>query len=187
MTNIEKKKNSSPQGFNPESLKKIIRDIPDFPKKGIIFKDITPLLKHPEAFRHCVDLIAEHLKSLKIDYVIGIESRGFIFSPLLAYNLNVGFVPVRKQGKLPSLTHRMAYALEYGEAVLEIHQDAIHGGARVAIVDDLLATGGTALAAANLVEKIGGKVVSIDFLIELEFLKGRGKLANYDVFSILKY
>ncbi|MBI3313537.1 MAG: adenine phosphoribosyltransferase [Candidatus Omnitrophica bacterium] len=173
--------------FDIESLKSIVRDIPDFPKKGIVFKDITPLLKHPQGFRYCVDALMNHLRAKKVDYVIGIESRGFIFSPILAYNLNVGFVPVRKQGKLPSRTHRMAYALEYGEAVLEIHQDAIHEGSRVAIVDDLLATGGTALAASHLVEKLGGKVVSIDFLIELEFLKGRDKLAGYDVFSILKY
>lgn len=187
MTNAGKKTNPKQTEFDSSCLSGIIRDIPDFPKKGIIFKDITPLLKHPEAFRCCVDLMLNHLKVKKVDYVIGIESRGFIFSPVLAYNLKVGFVPVRKQGKLPSRTHRMSYALEYGEGVLEIHQDAIPAGARVAIVDDLLATGGTALAAAHLVEKLGGEVVSVAFLIELAFLKGREKLSGYNVFSILKY
>lgn len=168
-------------------LKKIIRDIPDFPKKGIVFKDITPLLKHPEAFRYAVDTIVENLQSKPIDYVVGIESRGFIFSPTLAYKLNAGFVPVRKKGKLPHQTFEMGYELEYGEAILEIHQDGLPKGARVAIVDDLLATGGTALATAKLVERCGAKVEKIAFLIELDFLKGREKLKNYDVFSILQY
>ncbi len=168
-------------------LKKIIRDIPDFPKKGILFKDITPILSHPEAFRLVVDQLAEDMQKKKIDVLVGIESRGFIFSPVLAYKLGVGFVPVRKKGKLPYKTEQMAYALEYGEATLEIHQDALKKGARVAIVDDLLATGGTALAAAKLVEKLGGKVEKISFLVELLFLHGRDKLAGYDTFSLIQY
>jgi adenine phosphoribosyltransferase len=170
-----------------DKLKEIIRDIPDFPKKGIIFKDITPLLKHPDVFREAVDAIAAALKKKKIDYIVGIESRGFIFSPVLAYNMGAGFVPVRKKGKLPYQTHEVAYDLEYGQAVLEIHQDALPKGANVAIVDDLLATGGTALAAAHLIEKLGAKVSIIAFLIELEFLKGRNKLSQYDIFSLIQY
>lgn len=169
------------------ALKEIIRDIPDFPKPGIIFKDITPLLQNPEAFRTVVDLIAESFHGKKIDYVVGIESRGFIFSPTLAYKIGAGFIPVRKKGKLPYKTHEIAYALEYGEAVLEIHQDAIPAGSRVAIVDDLLATGGTAIAAAHLVEKSGAKVEKIAFLVELLFLHGREKLSNYDIYSVIQY
>lgn len=169
------------------SLKEIIRDIPDFPKKGIIFKDITPVLKHPRTFREAVDALAASLAEKKIDYIVGIESRGFIFSPVLAYKLNTGFVPVRKKGKLPHKTEQVAYALEYGEAVLEIHRDALPAGARVAIVDDLLATGGTALAAAHLVEKLGAEVAKMVFLVELNFLKGREKLSRYDVFSLVQY
>ena len=168
-------------------LKRIIRDIPDFPKKGILFKDITPVLKDPAAFRFAVDTIAEQLKDKKIDYIVGIESRGFIFSPVLAYKLKAGFVPVRKTGKLPYKTHQISYALEYGEAILEIHQDAIPANARVAIVDDLLATGGTAFAAAKLVEKSGAKVELIAFMIELLFLKGREKLRPYNIFSVVQY
>lgn len=168
-------------------LKDIIRDVPDFPKKGIIFKDITPLLKNPDAFRLAVDQMAGHLQAKKIDFIVGIESRGFIFSPTLAYKLGVGFIPVRKQGKLPYKTHAISYSLEYGEAILEIHQDAIPEGARVAIVDDLLATGGTAKAAAHLVEKSGAKVQTIAFLIELLFLYGRKHLSSYDLFSVIQY
>ena len=168
-------------------VKKIIRDIPNFPKEGIVFKDITPLLKNPEAFRNVVNALMDVLKNEKIDYVVGIESRGFIFSPALAYNLNAGFVPVRKKGKLPHLTHQIPYELEYGTAILEIHQDALPAGSRVVIVDDLLATGGTALAAAQLVEKSGAKVIKIGFVIELSFLKGRDKLKGYDVFSLIQY
>ncbi len=169
------------------SLKTIIRDIPDFPKKGILFKDITPLLKEPKAFHEAIDTMTEWLLPEKPDYILGIESRGFIFSPVLAYKLNAGFIPVRKKGKLPHETEEVAYALEYGEAVLEIHRDAVSAGARVAIVDDLLATGGTALAAAHLVEKLGGKVVSMSFLIELSFLNGREKLTHYPVKSVITY
>lgn len=170
-----------------EEIKSMIRDVPDFPKKGIIFKDITPLLKHPERFRDAVDAIAEELAKKRVDFIVGIESRGFIFSPILAYKLNAGFVPVRKKGKLPHRTESVAYALEYGEATLEIHQDALPKGARVAIVDDLLATGGTAFAAASLVEKLGGRVEKIAFLVELTFLAGRQKLSRYDVFSLVQY
>ena len=168
-------------------LKAAIRDVPDFPKKGIIFKDITPLLKDAAAFRQAVDTLAQKLAGQKIDVIVGIESRGFIFSPVLAYKLNVGFIPVRKKGKLPHHTEEESYSLEYGEAVLEIHKDALEKGARVAIVDDLLATGGTALAAARLIEKLGGQVASIGFLIELSFLEGRKKLAQYPVSSVITY
>ncbi len=173
---------------NAEGIKKIIRDIPDFPKPGILFKDITPVLKDPASFRFAVDSVVRELEGAgKIDFVVGIESRGFIMSPVLAYQLNAGFVPVRKKGKLPFRTEQESYTLEYGEAVLEIHQDAVSRGSRVVIVDDLLATGGTALAAARLVEKLGGKVVKIAFLVELLFLEGRKKLSSYDVFSLVQY
>jgi adenine phosphoribosyltransferase len=170
-----------------QDLKKFIRDIPDFPKKGILFKDITPLLKTPAVFHQVVDEMFRELEKREIDYVVGIESRGFIFSPVLSYRLNAGFVPVRKKGKLPYKTEAVSYQLEYGEATLEIHRDAISKGSRVAIVDDLLATGGTALAAAQLVEKLGGKVEKIVFLVELLFLKGRDKLSSYDVFSLIQF
>ncbi len=173
--------------MNATLLESLIRNVPDFPKKGIIFKDITPLLKDPRAFQFAVDELTKELVTRKIDVVVGIESRGFIFSPVLAYKLGAGFVPVRKEGKLPSETEQMAYTLEYGEAVLEIHVDALQPGARVAIVDDLLATGGTALAAAHLVEKLGGKVETISFLVELNFLNGREKLSRYNVFSLIQY
>ncbi len=170
-----------------ETLKTVIRDIPDFPKKGIIFKDITPVLQHPEHFKTVVDTLAQALSKHKIDAIVGIESRGFIFSPVLAYKMGVGFIPVRKKGKLPHVCEQVAYALEYGEAVLEIHRDALKRGMRVAVVDDLLATGGTALAAAQLVEKLGGKVEIFGFLVELLFLKGRERLSTYDIFSCIKY
>lgn len=170
-----------------ERVKNLVRDVPDFPKDGILFKDITPVLQHPEAFKCVVDLMTEEFSKIKIDAVVGIESRGFIFSPLLAYRLGAGFVPVRKKGKLPYKTEQIGYALEYGEAILEIHQDAIKPGARIVIVDDLLATGGTARAAAHLVEKLGGKVEKFGFLIELNFLKGREKLAPGEVFSLIQY
>lgn len=168
-------------------LKSIIRDIPDFPKPGIIFKDITPLLKNGDAFHQAVDVMADHLKGLQLDLIVGVESRGFIFCPVLAYKLNVGFIPVRKKGKLPYKTESEAYSLEYGEAVVEMHQDAVEPGMRVAVVDDLLATGGTAAATARLVEKLGGEVLAINFLIELSFLKGREKLSKYAVSSVISY
>ncbi len=173
--------------WNTERLQSVIRSIPDFPKKGILFRDITPALQLPGAFQFVINRLADHLKAKRIDFILGIESRGFIFSSALAYKLNIGFAPVRKQGKLPYRTQQKAYALEYGEAVLEIHEDAFPRGARVAIVDDLLATGGTALAAAQLAEGIGGQVSTIAFLIELAFLKGREKLAAYDIFSLIQY
>ena len=169
------------------TLQKAVRDIPDFPKKGIIFKDITPILKDPRLFKTAIDLMGKKLSQKKIDYVVGIESRGFIFSPMIAYRLKAGFVPVRKAGKLPYLTHKTSYALEYGEAVLEIHKDAIEKGANVVIVDDLLATGGTALAAAQLVEELGAKVVGLTFLIELAFLNGKKKLSRYDIHTVIRY
>ena len=168
-------------------LKSMVRDVPDFPKKGILFKDITPILKDPQALQFAADELTACLEETAPDQIVGIESRGFIFSPILAYKLKAGFIPVRKRGKLPSLTIRTSYQLEYGEAELEIHQDSILKGMRVAIVDDLLATGGTARAAVELVEKLGGQVVAIAFLVELTFLKGRDKLAGYPVFSIIQY
>ena len=169
-------------------IKKMIRDIPNFPKPGILFKDITPILKDPESFRFTVDFLGREFENAgPVDYVVGIESRGFIMSPVLAYKLNAGFIPVRKKGKLPFTTHQESYTLEYGEAVLEIHQDALAQGSRVVIVDDLLATGGTALAAARLVEKLGGKVVKLAFIVELLFLAGRKKLSGYDIFSLVQY
>ena len=173
--------------MNASMIRDIIRDVPNFPKKGIIFKDITPVLQNKDSLRCVIDTLVEQLKTKKIDYVVGIESRGFIFSPILAYRLNVGFIPVRKKGKLPAQTEEIAYDLEYGQAVLEIHQDAIEKGARVAIVDDLLATGGTAFATAKLIERLGGKVEKIAFLVELLFLKGRNKLADYDIYSMIQY
>lgn len=173
--------------MNLEAVKKIVRDVPDFPKDGILFKDITPILQSHEAFRCVIDKMTEELSKSKIDVIVGIESRGFIFSPIVAYQLKAGFVPVRKKGKLPYKTEQIGYALEYGEAILEIHSDAIKPGDRVAIIDDLLATGGTAAAAAHLVGKLGGKVEKFGFLIELDFLKGRQKLAPHSVFSLIQY
>ncbi len=160
----------------PEFIKSKIRDVIDFPREGIVFKDITTVLSDPIAFKHCVDLLAKHFEKQKIDYIAGIESRGFIFGSALAYKLQVGFIPIRKPGKLPSKTERVSYDLEYGKDSLEIHVDAVEPGKRVLIVDDLLATGGTAEAAIKLVKKIGGVIIGIAFVVELEFLKGREKL-----------
>ena len=170
-----------------EGLKALVRDIPDFPKKGIIFKDITPLLKNGPALRFACDRLAEHLKGLNIEQVVGIESRGFIFSPVLAYQLGAGFVPVRKKGKLPAAKEAVSYSLEYGEDSLEVHLDALKRGTRIAIVDDLLATGGTAEAVIRLVEKLGGIVTGLAFLVELTFLNGRERLKNYPVHSLIQY
>jgi adenine phosphoribosyltransferase len=167
-------------------LKTFIRDIPDFPKKGIIFKDITTLLKDGPAFRESVDEIVAEYKNKKIDIVVSVESRGFIFGSVVAYNLGVGIVPVRKKGKLPHKTFAATYQLEYGTDTLEIHQDAFKKGARVLIVDDLLATGGTTAAAVELVKKLGGEVVGVAFIIELVPLKGREKLKGYPVLSLIK-
>ncbi len=168
-------------------LEKYIRDIPDFPKKGIIFKDITTLLNDKKAFKRAVNDMVKALKGKKIDYIVGAESRGFIFGSVLAYRLNCGFVLIRKPGKLPAKTYRYSYSLEYGKDSLEIHCDAFPPNSKVLILDDLLATGGTALASAKLVEKLKGKVVAAMFLIELTFLKGRNKLKKYPILSLIKY
>lgn len=169
-----------------EDLKTYIRDIPGFPKEGIIFKDITTLLKDRTKFHEAVDAIAEKFKDEKVDAVVGIEARGFIFGAAVAYKLGAGIVPVRKKGKLPHETFSVTYDLEYGKDTLEIHQDAFQKGARVLIVDDLLATGGTVRAVADLIEKMGGKIVGIGFLIELLPLKGRAKLSGYKVVSLVQ-
>lgn len=168
-------------------LKESIRIIKDFPKEGISFKDVTTLLKDPGAFKEAVDGLVNYLKDKNIDIIVGPEARGFIFGTPVAYALGAGFVPVRKKGKLPGETLRVEYELEYGTDVLEIHKDAIKEGQRVAIVDDLLATGGTMESVVRLIEKLGGEVVSIDFLIELSELKGRERLYNYDVMSLIEY
>jgi adenine phosphoribosyltransferase len=168
-------------------IRQAIRDIRDFPKPGIVFKDITPLLANGPLFAKTIDLIAERYNGQKIDTVLGIESRGFIIGAALAYRLGAGFSVVRKPGKLPYETHSASYALEYGVDTLEIHIDAISRDARVIIADDLIATGGTAAATAELVSKLGGTVVECAFVIELAFLKGREKLKPYGVYSVLQY
>jgi adenine phosphoribosyltransferase len=168
-------------------LKKLIREVPDFPKPGILFYDITTLLKDKTGLATLIDKFAEHYMKQDVDLVLGMEARGFIFAPALAYRLNAGFVPVRKPGKLPAECVSYDYALEYGKNTLEIHKDAVQKGQRVLIVDDLLATGGTAEATAKLAETLGGKIVGLGFVVELEFLKGRDKLKGYDVMSLLKY
>jgi adenine phosphoribosyltransferase len=173
--------------MNSDQLKKLIREIPDFPKKGILFYDITTLLKDKSGFATLIDQLSEHYVEEKIDLVLGMEARGFIFAPALAYRLNAGFVPVRKPGKLPAECVRYDYALEYGTNSLEVHKDAIQKGQRVLIVDDLLATGGTAEATAKLTEKLGGTVVGLGFVVELDFLRGREKLKHYPVMSLLHY
>jgi len=170
-----------------QHLKSAIRDVPDFPVQGIIFKDITTILNNPPLFQETIRLFYESVQNLTIDYVSAIEARGFIFGGALALRLGCGFVPIRKPGKLPSKTFSEEYALEYGTDALEIHQDAFPGGKNVILIDDLLATGGTALAAARLIEKCGGKVAGIRFLIELEFLNGISKLKDYAVESFLKF
>jgi len=169
------------------NLKKYIRNIPDFPKKGIIFRDITPLLKNPEAFRFAILELSEYFKTKKIDKIVSIEARGFIIGSCLAYELGCGFVPVRKKGKLPYKTISIKYDLEYGKDVLEIHEDAIKEKDKVVIIDDVLATGGTASAVAKLIEKCGGEVVGLGFLIELTYLNPREKLKGYDIFSLIQY
>jgi adenine phosphoribosyltransferase len=170
-----------------EGLKRYIREIPDWPKPGVLFYDITTLLKDPVGLHHAVDALAHYFVGRLIDRVVGIEARGFIFAPMVAYRLNAGFVPVRKPNKLPAETIRASYSLEYRKDALEMHRDAITPGQEVLIIDDLLATGGTAVAVAQLVESLGGHIAGIGFLIELEFLKGREKLAQYEVHSVLKY
>ena len=168
-------------------LKQKIRSIPDFPKKGIVFRDITTLLADKDALKASVDQMTENYKGKDIDLILGAEARGFIFGSLLAYNLDAGFIPVRKPGKLPYKTCQTSYDLEYGQNVLQMHIDAVKKGDKVLIVDDLVATGGTAKAKAKLVEDMGGIVVGFCFLIELEFLNPRKVLEGYDVFSLIKY
>ena len=166
---------------------KFIRDIPDFPKPGIVFKDITPLLKDKFAFREAIDALASHYEPKKVDVVVGIDARGFIIGGTLAYRLGVGVVPIRKKGKLPFHTYEASYDLEYGTDTLAIHQDAFPPGSRVLICDDVIATGGTITASIELVEKLGGHVIGIPVLIELTFLKGREKFSDYDVFSLIEF
>jgi adenine phosphoribosyltransferase len=168
-------------------IKELIRDVPDFPEPGIVFKDITPVLADPMAFSTITDLIVVHFGRGNVDKVVGIEARGFILASPVAYHFNAGFVPIRKQGKLPWETFDEEYALEYGTATIEVHRDAVRPGERVLIVDDVLATGGTAKAAASLVERIGGKVCGIACLIELGFLKGRDQLQGYELFTLIEY
>ncbi|HYJ78580.1 MAG TPA: adenine phosphoribosyltransferase [Longimicrobiaceae bacterium] len=170
-----------------ENLKRLIRDVPDFPQEGILFRDVTPLLRDAAALRAVVSVFADRYRDAGVDAVAGIESRGFIFGAPLAVELGVGFVPVRKLGKLPAEKVRREYALEYGTNTLELHVDAVRPGERVLLVDDLLATGGTARASAELLEQIGAEIVAAAFVIELEFLHGRRELARYDVFSMLQY
>jgi adenine phosphoribosyltransferase len=168
-------------------LKKLIREIPDYPKPGILFYDLTTLLQDPRGFHILVDRLCDHYKGHKVDIVAGIEARGFIFAPALAYRLNAGFVPIRKPKKLPAKTMSVTYQLEYGSDSLEIHADAITRGQHVLLCDDLLATGGTAAAAINLIRQLGGEIAGAAFAVELNFLNGRAKLAGTDVFSLLKY
>jgi len=168
-------------------LKNHIRDIPNFPKEGIIFKDISTLLKHPKAFQKSVDAIAATFKAKKVKYVVGVEARGFIFGAALAYKLGAGFIPVRKKGKLPYRTQSVTYQLEYGMDTLEIHEDAIPANSRVLVVDDLLATGGTVRAVVDLLKGQNVKIVGVAFLVELEFLKGKEKLKDLPIYSVIQY
>jgi len=170
-----------------DDLKTLVRDVPDFPKKGVIFKDITTLLKEGGAFKEAIDEISNRYLGKEIDVVVSVESRGFIIGSAIAYRLQAGMVPVRKKGKLPWTTHQCTYELEYGADTLEIHRDAIKPGEKVLIVDDLLATGGTVGAVVDLVERLKGQITEIAFLIELTFLKGRERIKDYPVFSLIKY
>jgi adenine phosphoribosyltransferase len=170
-----------------DSLKALIREVPDFPKPGINFYDITTLLKNSTGFKTVIDSLAERYRSTPIDVVLGIEARGFIIAPAVAYALGYGFIPVRKEKKLPAERARIEYALEYGTDVLEIHKDAVSPGQNVLIIDDVLATGGTATAVAKLVETLRGRVVGLGFILELDFLKGREKLNGYEVHSLVHY
>lgn len=180
-------KSGMPAELNCDDLKKLIREVPDFPKKGILFYDITTLLKDKRGFATLIDALAEHYIEKEIDLVLGMEARGFIFGPALSYRLKAGFVPVRKPGKLPAETLKISYELEYGSNALEVHQDAIQKGQRILIVDDLLATGGTAVATAELAKGLGAHIAGLAFVVELDFLRGRERLAQYDVFSLLHY
>lgn len=172
---------------SPDALRSAIRDVLDFPQPGIVFKDITPVLANPALFRDSITLLADTAAGQNIDKVVGIDARGFIFAAAVADRLGAGFIPVRKKGKLPWKTHQSAYSLEYGEAVMEIHEDAIQPGETVLLVDDLLATGGTSHAALELVSGLGARIIGVSFLIELEFLGGRSVLQNYPVHSILSF
>lgn len=172
---------------NCEHLKKLIREVPDFPKRGILFYDITTLLKDQVGFATLIDALSEHYLNSKIDLVLAIEARGFIFGPALAYRLNAGFVPIRKPGKLPAQTVKWDYELEYGIDTLEIHKDAIRPGQRVIVVDDLLATGGTANACVQLARSLGAEIAGLGFVVELDFLNGRKKFEGTEVFSLLHY
>ena len=175
------------KSINVEALKALVRTVPDFPKPGILFYDITTLLKDKTGFARLIDAMAGHYLEKKVDLVLGIEARGFIFGPALAYRLNAGFVPVRKPGKLPAATERVSYDLEYGSDAVEIHRDAIQPGERVVLVDDLLATGGTMEATVKLARQLGGEIVGLAFAVELDFLKGRARFKDLDVFSLLHY
>jgi len=175
------------QAINPEELKALVRTVPDFPKPGILFYDITTLLKDKTGFAQLIDALAAHYIGKQIDLVLGIEARGFIFGPALAYRLNAGFVPVRKPRKLPAPVARVTYDLEYGTDTLEIHVDAIEPGQRVIIVDDLLATGGTMEATVKLVRQLGGQIAGLAFAVELDFLHGRNRFPDLDIFSLLHY
>src|SRR6266704_1901237 len=177
----------SKSGLNSDQLKKLIREVPDFPKKGILFYDTTTLLKDNAGHATLIDVLAERYIGKDVDLILGMEARGFIFGPALAYRLNAGFVPVRKPGKLPAPTVKYDYALEYGLGALECHKDAIEKGQRVLVVDDLLATGGTAEATAKLASSLGAEIAGLGFVVELDFLKGRDKLKGYDVMSLLHY
>lgn len=170
-----------------EELSQSIRDIPDFPEEGVVFKDITTLISDPRLFRESIDLLADEFADKNIDLVVGVEARGFIFGAAIAYKLGAGLVPVRKEGKLPYKTKKVSYSLEYGTATIEIHDDAIKPGRRVLIVDDLLATGGTLSASVDLVQQHGGEIVAVAVLIELDFLKGREKLKGIPIFSLIHY
>jgi adenine phosphoribosyltransferase len=170
-----------------EFLKNVIRDVPDFPKKGVVFKDITPILNDGEIFKEVVNHFTERYKTRTIDKILAIESRGFIFGASIASSLGIGFVPVRKPGKLPFKTYKEEYSLEYGKDAVEVHIDAVKPGENVIVFDDVIATGGTALATCNLVKKLGAKIIECAFVLELSFLKGRQKLSNYEVYSIIKY
>jgi adenine phosphoribosyltransferase len=170
-----------------EELRNSIRDVPDFPKAGIVFKDITPILCDGGKFRQAIDLFLERCRKMQIDKIVCIDARGFLFGSAVAYELGLGLIPIRKKGKLPYKTHRAAYTLEYGEAEMEMHIDSIEKGERIVLIDDLLATGGTSASAATLVQKVGGELVEAQFLIELDFLHGREKLAPTPVVSFLHY
>lgn len=172
---------------SPDALRAVVRDVADFPKPGIVFKDITPILADASLFRDAISLLCETAKGTPIDKVVGIDARGFIFAAAVADRLGAGFIPVRKKGKLPWKTRQTSYALEYGEAVVELHEDAVKPGERVLVVDDLLATGGTAAAALELLDGLGAEIVGVSFLIELTFLHGREKLGSHPIHSVLRY